>query len=155
MELISVAALSENRVIGKDSDLPSWYLPKDLKQYKERTTGVPIIVGRKTAKKEMLERSSHPIILSRSENVEGAAYTANSVEGAVKHAKSQGFEKVYVLGGGEIYKQFLPLVDKMVLSHVEGTYEGDTYYPEFDEDNWNVTSRKEYDGWELVEYVRK
>jgi dihydrofolate reductase len=95
-------------------------------------------------------------VLSRShqEFAVDTAYHAESVEAAVDIADSLGADRAYVIGGGVIYHLFQPHVDRMALSRVHGEYEGDTYYPEWDEDAWTLESETEYDRFSLQEWVR-
>ncbi|WP_336360821.1 dihydrofolate reductase [Haladaptatus sp. ZSTT2] len=157
MELVSVAALAENRVIGKDGEIPWESIPEDKQQYRARIAAHPIILGRKTfdSMREDLPGTAQ-IVLSRSErefDVE-TAHHAFTVEEAIDIAESLGDETVYVIGGGKIYELFQPHLNRMVLSHVPGEYEGDAYYPEWDEDEWTLESETAYDDFTLQEWVR-
>ncbi|WP_332898001.1 dihydrofolate reductase [Haladaptatus sp. CMSO5] len=157
MELVSVAALAENRVIGKDGEIPWESIPEDKQQYRARIAAHPIILGRKTfdSMREDLPGTAQ-IVLSRSErefDVE-TAHLAHTVDEALNIAESLGDETVYVIGGGKIYELFQPHLDRMVLSRVPGEYEGDAYYPEWDEDEWTLESETTYDDFTLQEWVR-
>jgi dihydrofolate reductase len=158
MELVSVAALAENRVIGSDGELPWPSIPADKAQYRERIADHPVVLGRKTFE-SMLDDlpGSAQIVLSRSRqdfDVE-TAYHAESVEEAVEVAESLGASTAYVIGGGGIYHLFQPHVDRMILSRVPGTYEGDVFYPEWDESEWTLESETEYEAFTLQEWVRR
>ncbi|WP_338727221.1 dihydrofolate reductase [Haladaptatus sp. DJG-WS-42] len=157
MELVSVAALAENRVIGKDGEIPWESIPADKQQYRARIAAHPIILGRKTfdSMREDLPGTAQ-IVLSRSErefDVE-TAHHASTVAEALDIATSLGDETVYVIGGGKIYELFQPHLDRMVLSRVPGEYEGDAYYPEWDETEWDLKSETEYDDFTLQEWLR-
>ncbi len=157
MELVSVAAIAENRVIGKDGELPWESLPKDKKQYRERVADSPVILGRKTFD-SMLDDlpGSKQVVLSRTAQtfpVESATH-AHSVEDAISLLESAGEPTAYVLGGEKIYELFQPVLDRMVLTRVPGVYEGDTYYPEWDEQDWERVNQTPYERFTLEEWKR-
>jgi len=157
MELVSVAAVAENGVIGNDGKLPWPSIPADKQQYRDRIAEWPVILGRVTfdSMRDDLPGSAQ-IVLSRSEqtlNVETAT-PADSVDRAVEVAASMGTDRAYVLGGAAIYELFQPHVDRMVLSRVHGTYDGDAYFPEWDDAEWERREATEYDRFTLEEWVR-
>lgn len=157
MELVSVAALADNRVIGDDGELPWPSIPADKQQYRERIRDDVVVLGRVTfdSMRDDLP-GSQQIVLSRSRqsfDVE-TAHHASSVAEAVDIADSLGAEQAYVIGGGGIYRLFQPHVDRMVLSRVHGDYEGDSSYPDWDEDAWELASETEYDRFRLQEWIR-
>ncbi|WP_410764912.1 dihydrofolate reductase [Haloferax sp. DFSO60] len=157
MQLVSVAALADNHVIGIDGELPWPSIPEDKRQYRDRIKAHPVILGRKTFE-SMLDDlpGSAQIVLSRSEqNFEvDTAHHARSVEEAVEIAESLGADTAYVIGGAGIYSLFQPHIDRMALSRVPGEYEGDTFYPEWDESEWELESEEAYDRFTLQEWVR-
>lgn len=133
MKLSHVVACSENAVIGKDGGLP-WHLPEDLKRFKALTTGHILIMGRKTF--ESIGRplpGRYTIVVSRSKPVLPRIVTpVGSIEEAFAHIKEIAAawpEEVFIVGGGDIYRQTLPLVDRIYLTKVHQQVEGDTTYP--------------------------
>ncbi|WP_311173690.1 dihydrofolate reductase [Halobellus ordinarius] len=158
MELVAVAALAENRVIGRNGELPWESIPADKRQYRERVADAPVILGRRTFE-SMLENlpGSHQIVLSRTERdyPVATASHAGDVEAAIAVAESLTDGEVYVLGGAKIYELFQPHVDRMMLSRVPGEYEGDVWYPEWDETEWLLTSASEEAGFTLEQWVRQ
>jgi dihydrofolate reductase len=136
-----VYAQSRNGIIGADGGLP-WRLPSDLKRFKETTLGKPIIMGRKTW--EGLPRKPLPgrvnIVVTRQASfaAEGAV-VVRSVDDALVAAGD--VPEVCVIGGGEIYRMFLPLADRIYLTRVEADVEGDTRGPELAACEWRETSR--------------
>jgi dihydrofolate reductase len=157
MELVSVAALTEDRVIGRDGELPWPSIPADKAQYRSRIADAPVILGRRTFE-SMLDDlpGAAQIVLSRTERefeVDTASHAA-SVEEAVAVAEEIGGGTAYVIGGAGIYELFQPHLDRMVLSRVPGEYEGDSYYPAFDEREWRLVSEREYEGFTLEEWTR-
>lgn len=157
MELISVAAVAENGIIGEDGDIPWPNIPADTQQYRERIADSPVIMGRVTfeAMRHNLPGSAQ-IVLSRSASgfEEETAYHASGIDDAVDTAESLGANRAYVIGGAGIYDLFQPLVDRMALSRVPGEYDGDSYFPEWDESEWSLLASAEYDGFTLEEWVR-
>jgi len=157
MELVSVAAVAENGVIGRDGEIPWPSIPEDKAQYRARIAEDPVVLGRKTfeSMRDDLPGSAQ-IVLSRSEREFDAptAHHAGGVEEAVEVAASLGADTAYVIGGAAIYELFQPRVDRMFLSRVPGEYEGDAYYPEWDESKWTRVAEVDYNEFTLEEWVR-
>lgn len=158
MDVVSVAAVSENGVIGRDGELPWESIPADKAQYRRRVADTPVILGRRTFE-SMLDNlpGRVQIVLSRSEQefeVE-TAHRAGSVDAAIGMAESLEADLVYVLGGGGIYELFQPHLDRMVLSRVPGEYDGDSHYPEWDETGWVLESETENKGFTLEKWRRR
>ena len=144
MKLSIIAAMASNRSIGLDNQLP-WYLPRDLRRFKDLTMGHHLIMGRKTYEsvgKPLPGRTT--IVLSRSPNTsaEGVIWT-NSIEEAIFAAGQD--DEAFIAGGAEIYRIFLTLADRMYLTLIHQEFPGDTYFPEFDESNWDLTEREDFE----------
>jgi dihydrofolate reductase len=158
MELASVAAVAENGAIGRDGELPWDSLKADKKQYRERVSGDPVILGRRTFE-SMLDDlpGSTQVVVSRSEREFDVptARPASSVEEAIEVLEGLDAATGYVLGGAKIYDLFQPHLDRMYLSRVHGRYEADSFYPEFDEAEWRLVGTTEYEGFTLEEWVRR
>ena len=157
MELVSVAAIADNRVIGDEGELPWPSIPADKQQYRERIATDPVILGRVTFE-SMLDDlpGAAQIVLSRSEREFDVptAHHAAGVDDAIAVAEGLDTETVYVIGGAVIYNLFQPHIDRMVLSRVAGEYEGDSFYPEWDDKAWALESTTEYDRFRLEEWGR-
>lgn len=129
MKLAIIVAVAENGAIGKDNQL-LWRLPNDLKRFKQLTMGSPMIMGRKTFEsigKPLPGRTS--IVISRSSGSYPAGVVGvNSVKEALEEVRKTGAEEAFVIGGGEIYKLFLPIADKIYLTKVHTSIEGDTFF---------------------------
>lgn len=142
MEISLIVARTKNHVIGKDNQMP-WHLPVDLAWFRKNTVGKPVIMGRKTYESigRLLPKRPN-IILSRSGfSVEGA-YTATNFEQAVELAKTfANVEEIMVIGGGELFKQTMPIANKLYLTEIQAEIEGDTFF-EFDEENWQLKAEK-------------
>lgn len=141
MILTLIAAIAENNALGKNNQM-LWHLPDDFKRFKQITSGHYIIMGRKTFESlpGMLPNRTH-IIITRQEDfkVEGCII-ANSLEDALATCPQD--EEVFVIGGGEIYKQALPKADKLDLTRVHGIApDADAYFPEFDTADWKLVEK--------------
>lgn len=157
VELVSVAALADNRVIGLDGEIPWESLPADKRQYRDRVADHPVILGRRTFESMVNDLpGSAQIVLSRTErefDVETAHY-AKDVDQAVAIAGRLGADRAYVLGGAGIYHLFQPHIDRMVLSRIPGEYDGDRFYPEWDPQEWRLVSRTPHEGFTLEVWER-
>jgi dihydrofolate reductase len=157
MELVSVAAVAENGVIGRDGELPWESIPADKRQYRERVADAPVILGRLTFESMLGDLPGRAqVVLSRAERSydPATACHAGDVAEALEIAASLGRPTTYVLGGAEAYELLQPRVDRMVLSRVHGSYEGDSYYPMWNEDGWELECETPYDRFTLEEWRR-
>lgn len=149
-----ISGFPKNRVIGKGPDLP-WHIPEDLKHFKEITTGKTIIMGLVTYKsigKALPNRNN--IVMSFNKIDLEDADVATSVDEALEIAKS--YEKeIFIIGGASIYKLFLPLADKMYISHIKEDYEGDVYFPEYNENDWLIKHEEDKGPFIFKIYKRK
>lgn len=132
-----ISGFPKNKVIGKGPDLP-WHIPEDLKHFKEITTGKTIIMGLVTYKsigKALPNRNN--IVMSFNKIELNDAEVATSIDEALEIAKKYDKE-IFIIGGASIYKLFLPIADQLYISHIKEEYEGDVYFPEYDENNWKI-----------------
>lgn len=143
MQIAIIAALANNNVIGNNNKLP-WHLPADLKHFKEITLGKPIIMGRKTYEsigKALPGRRN--IVITRDVNWQCADceiyHSLREVLSAVKEC-----DEVMVIGGAEIYQEVLPLADKMYLTFIHYDFIGDTYFPNWNPDEWQEIEHADY-----------
>ncbi|PIQ75807.1 dihydrofolate reductase [Candidatus Peregrinibacteria bacterium CG10_big_fil_rev_8_21_14_0_10_49_24] len=143
MRISLIVAASENNVIGRNNDLP-WSLPDDLQHFRTVTEGSPIILGRKNYESigRPLPRRRN-IVISRQPNlsIDGCEVVA-SLEEALDLVKQE--DEVFVIGGGEIYRQALPSADRIYLTRVHADIEGDVFFPELSEEDWEEVSREEH-----------
>lgn len=143
--MISIlVARARNRVIGRSNDLP-WYLPADLRHFKELTTGHSVLMGRKTFD-SILARLGTPlpnrqnIVVTRDRHFQvSGAIVVHSIDEALKLTES---EEVFVIGGAQIYEQVLPFTDRMYITEVAADIDGDTFFPELEQGAWRETSRE-------------
>jgi len=130
MKLTAIVAMTPERIIGKDGDLP-WNLPDDLKFFKQHTSGHPIVMGRKT-----FDSIGRP--LPKRQNIvitRDPAWHHNGVE-SIHHPQelkelSLIDPQVFIIGGEQIYRFFLPILEDLIITHVPDCYEGDTQFPEY------------------------
>ncbi|NBA94057.1 dihydrofolate reductase [Pseudomonas sp. R5(2019)] len=148
LPLCLIAALAENRVIGIDNSMP-WHLPGDFKYFKATTLGKPIIMGRKTW--DSLGRplpGRLNLVVSRQPGLqlEGAEVFA-SLDAAITRANAwaleQGASEVMLIGGAQLYGQGLDQADRLYLTRVALSPEGDAWFPEYDASQWQLTSSVE------------
>ncbi len=136
-----IAAMDRRRLIGRDNALP-WRLPEDLRHFKATTLGKPVIMGRKTW--ESLGRplpGRRNIVVSRN-----AAYVADGGETApsltAALAQAGDVEEAFVIGGAELYRQALPLAQRLYLTEIDAEFTGDAWFPDFSADEWREAGRE-------------
>ena len=159
MELIIIAAVAENRVIGYQGGIP-WHFKEDLSRFKDLTLGHPVIMGRKTHE-SIIERLGHPledrtnIVLTRNYKISGVI-AVNSFNTAIE--KASIYDNIaYVIGGQSVYENAIRRIEtrRMELTEIHTTYEGDTFFPEFNKEEWAEKERVLMKGFDWVTYVRK
>lgn len=140
MKISIIAALARNRVIGKDGTMP-WHLPAELAHFKQLTMGKPIVMGRKTFDsigRILPGRLNIVITRDRAYRVEGAVLV-HTIEDALAAAK--GAEEIMIIGGEHLYRQLLNQVSRLYLTMIEADIEGDTFFPELDESEWELKEK--------------
>lgn len=140
-----VVAASENNAIGKNNQL-LWHLPNDLKFFKNTTWGGVVIMGRKTFESvnKPLPGRLNIVVTSNKDWQAENVLTASGLEEAIALAKKENFKQISIIGGGEIYRQALPLTDTVFLTRVHTEIEGDTFFPTLDQKDWVLTSRTDF-----------
>lgn len=140
-----IVARSKNGVIGSNDDLP-WHLSSDLKRFKELTIGHSVIMGRRTfesivsrLKKPLPDRENIVITRDKKYSYPGVV-VVYSPEKAIQQAKND----IFVIGGAQVYAQMLPLVDRLYITEVDASLQGDAFFPELSEDEWREISREAY-----------
>jgi dihydrofolate reductase len=134
-----VVAMGQNNEIGADNQL-LWHLPKDLKHFKEITTGHPIIMGRKTYESigKALPNRTNIVVSRKKDWFEEGILIVGSVKEALKFAKKID-EEVFIIGGGKIYEQTIDLVDRLAVTQVDATLTADVFFPKIDGKIWQKT----------------
>ncbi len=153
MELILIAAVAENGIIGNEGRLP-WNIPEDLQRFRQLTSGHPIIMGRKTYEsigRPLPQRRN--LVLSRSSNFHPVGVEVfPSLEAALSVVASEDI--VYVIGGQQIYEAALPLAHGLELTEVHQSVVGDAFFPQFDKQQWREVQRDARRGYSFVTYRR-
>jgi len=132
MELVLIAAIARNGVIGRDGTLP-WQLPADLARFKQLTTGHTIVMGRKTWEsigRPLPKRTN--LILSRTLEAPPGASVVASLDAAIARARDAGETTLYMIGGARVYAEALPRADRLELTRVDAEVEGDVRFPDWD-----------------------
>lgn len=162
-DVVLIAAVAENGVIGADGGMP-WHYPADLAQFRETTTGHPVIVGRRTYE-SIAARLDGPlpgrtnVVLTRSgvDAPEGVV-VAEGVEAALAAAErdvaERGVDAAYVAGGASVYEQFLPRADRMRVTEIPESPDGDTYFPDWEREAWVEVDRQREGKLAVVTYER-
>jgi len=167
MQIVLVAAIGDNNVIGYRGALP-WRLSSDMQHFRAVTLNRPLIMGRKTFMsigKALDQRTS--IVVSRNLNrTAPGVMLATSVDAALSvargDAEKRGVDEIMVIGGGDIFAALMPKADRLEITHVHASPEGDAHFPRFDEGDWREVSRRAHDAgpkdssaFTIATYVRR
>jgi len=144
-----IVAMADNRVIGRDGTLP-WRIPADLKFFKAKTMGKPIVMGRRTFDSIGKPLPGRPnIVVSRGGDFPEGVDVARDVDAALaiaeRRARECGVDEVMIIGGAALYEALLPRADRIYLTEVHAVVEGDTYFPAFDRRAWREVAREDRD----------
>lgn len=140
MSLSVIVAMTQNNVIGKDNQMP-WHLPADLKWFRENTTGKPVVMGRKTFEsigRALPKRTN--IVLSRQPYEHKDVIWKESFESALDYLQES--PEIMLIGGGQLFQQYLPQADKLYLTIIQTELEGDTYFPAIDWNEWHIEQER-------------
>ena len=151
MILSLIVAVSKNNVIGVDNRL-LWHMPADLKHFKNTTMGSPVIMGRKTYEsigKPLPGRTN--IVVTRNEDFEADGCTvANTLQEAVDLCEKE--KEVFIIGGGEVYKQAIHAADRIYITRIDHLFEGDTHFPEINFSEWKLVKYEKHHADEKNQY---
>ena len=142
MILSHIVAVSKNFAIGKNNKLP-WKMPEDMQYFHRVTAGHIVIMGRKNyeANHGALKGRTN-IVITRNKNFKPLdAIVTDSIQNAIQIAKGHSPEEVFIVGGGEIYRQTLDLIDRIYITIIDTEIEADAYYPKIDPNNYNIVSK--------------
>ncbi len=138
-----LVAAAENNVIGKNNKLP-WHLPNDLKYFKNQTWGMPVVMGRKTYEsfgKPLRGRRNIVITRNKDWKAEGVDAVI-SIENAIALAKESAVKEIFIIGGGEIFKTILPKADRIYLTRIHHSFDGDAFFPEIKLSEWQLIKER-------------
>ncbi|MWV40591.1 dihydrofolate reductase [Natrialba sp. INN-245] len=164
LELVGIVAVADNGIIGRDGEMP-WHVPADLAHFKETTMGHPVIMGRVTYE-GILETLGEPlpgrttiVLTSQDLEVPDGATVANGLEEALavaEHVAEERYDadRIFVAGGATVYEEYLPALERLIVTEIHDDPDGDTRFPELDWEPWREVSRDDRDGFAFVEYVR-
>lgn len=143
MTISIIAAMGNKRVIGIENRLP-WQLPADMQWFRRCTMGKPIIMGRTTFEsigKPLPGRKNIVVTRNKQYQLDGAV-VVHSLEAAIEAV--QGDDEAMIIGGSNIYNQALDIANKLYITHIHADFEGDSWFPAYDESQWSVVSREEH-----------
>lgn len=152
IEKIILVAMTKDRLIGAQGDLP-WHIPAEMQVFKRLTTGNTVIMGRNTFTsigKPLPNR--HNIVISQTLTPREGIMVCQTFEGGVQRALAYG-RPIYFIGGATIYRLALPLADFLIISYIKQDYQGDTFFPEFNQNEWLLVKEEEYE--EFAQLVLK
>ena len=159
MKVIIISAIAQNRVIGRSNGDMPWHIKEEFQHFKNTTFGFPIIMGRKTFNalgKPLKGRLN--IVITRDKALRFEFDDVKkfySLNEAIEYCKTLKTEKIFIIGGGNVYAQAIKIADEMILSFLTFEAEGDISFPQIDEKIWKITSREKRDLFEIVFYARR
>jgi dihydrofolate reductase len=148
MKISLIAAHAQNRVIGKNNDLP-WHLPDDMKYFMTTTQGHYCIMGRKNydsipAKFKPLPKRTNIVVTRQRDFQAPGCIVVNAIEDGIALARKNEETEVFIIGGAEIYKTSLSSADRLYLTEIQAVIDGDVYFPEFKKEEWKEVSRQHH-----------
>jgi dihydrofolate reductase len=159
LKKIIISAVAKNGVIGRSNGEIPWQVKEEFQHFKNTTLGFPIIMGRKsfdTLGKPLKGRLN--VVITNNPRYKlpfDEVKVFQSLKESVKYFESLNRDKIFIIGGGEIYKQAIGFADEMIISIMDFKAEGDVFFPEFDKSVWNIVKRDRREQFEIVYYVRK
>ncbi len=161
LEIILIAAVSKNNVIGMNGKIP-WNIPGDIKHFRELTKSHPVIMGWKTFEsigRPLPDRLN--IVLSKTKNYSNGVFTYSNLDECINDLRGEfpfqegiDYSKVFLIGGSGVYAEGLSIADRMELTRVHKTVDGDAFFPLFKESEWVEFSRRDLDGFSFISYKR-
>ncbi len=154
MKISIIVAYGKSRQIGKDNSL-LWHIPEDLKNFKKLTMGHHILMGRKTFDsigKALPGRTSLILTRNQNRNFADGVFSFSNFDKAVKFAQDRNEDELFVIGGGEIYKTALPFAQKLYVAHVDYSGDGDTFFPEWNMEDFNLNHKQIFSPVESTPY---
>lgn len=154
-----IVAIAQNGVIGKSNGEMSWHIKEEFQHFKNTTLGFPIIMGRKTFEtlgKPLKGRIN--IVVSKNSSYKTLfddVIIESSLDDAIKHCKNIKPDRIFIIGGGEIYRQAILFVDEMIITFMKFEAEGEVKFPLINNDEWIIEKLKDHELFEIFRYVRK
>jgi dihydrofolate reductase len=157
MKISLIAALAQNRTIGKNNDLP-WHLPDDMKYFMQTTKGHHCIMGRKNydsipEKFRPLPNRTNIVLTHQKDFKAPSCIVVNSIAKGLEIAKNNNESEVFIIGGAEVYKQSLAFADRLYLTEIKADIQGDTFFPPINQNEWKELSRTTHPADERHQYA--
>ena len=154
-----IVAIAQNGVIGKSNGEMSWHVKEEFQHFKNTTLGHPIIMGRKTFEtlgKPLKGRINIVVTRNKSYKTDyDEVIIKSSLQNAVEYCRENEPEKIFIIGGGEIYKQAINFVDEMIITFMKFEAEGEVRFPEIKKEDWNIEKISDHELFEIFRYERK
>jgi len=153
MIISAIVAVGHNNVIGSNNKIP-WYLPADLKYFKKKTINHTLLMGRKTFQSigRPLPKRTNIVITRDPFFTASGVLVVHSIEEGLELANQKGAQELFIIGGGQIYKESIPYWDKIYLTEVDIDIEGEVYFPDVDLSDWELLSSESHPPNEKNEY---
>jgi dihydrofolate reductase len=154
-----IVAIAQNGVIGKSNGEMSWHVKEEFQHFKNTTLGFPIIMGRKTFEtlgKPLKGRLN--IVVSKNQSYKTLfddVVVESSLDKAIEHCKNINSERIFIIGGGEIYKQAITFVDEMIITFMKFEADGEVKFPKINDGEWKRDKIKDHELFEIFRYLRK
>ena len=154
-----IVAIAQNGVIGKSNGEMSWHIKEEFQHFKNTTLGFPIVMGRKTFEtlgKPLKGRLN--IVVSKNQfyrTLFDDVVVESSLDKAIEHCKNINPERIFIIGGGEIYRQEIVFVDEMIITFMKFEAEGEVKFPKINNDDWNIEKIRDHELFEIYRYERK
>ena len=159
MKIVIISAVARNGVIGRSNGDMPWHVKEEFQHFKNTTLGFPIIMGRKsfdTLGKPLKGRLN--VIITNNSGYKVPFEEVKIFHGlkkAIDYFESLGQDKIFIIGGGEIYRQTINFADEMIISIMDFEAEGDVFFPEFNHTDWNIVKKDKREQFEIIYYARK
>lgn len=159
MKVIIISAVAQNGVIGRSNGEMPWHVKEEFRHFKNTTLGYPVIMGRITFEvlgKPLKDRLN--IIITGNPDYSipfKEVIICRNLAGAIEYAAKFNPEKIFIIGGGEIYKQAISLADEMIISIMHFEAEGDIFFPEINPEKWQVISSEKREQFDIITYIKK
>lgn len=158
MKISIIVAVAKNGVIGRANGQMSWHVKEEFQHFKNTTYGYPVIMGRKTFEtlgKPLKGRQN--IIVSRNKLYSvnfSEVIILNGLDKAIEFCRNNNEKQIFIIGGGEIYRQAISIADEMIISIMKFDAEGEVKFPEFNQDEWELISSEDHEKFEIFRYER-
>jgi len=154
-----IVAVAKNGVIGKANGEMPWHVKEEFQHFKNTTLGYPVVMGRKTFEtlgKPLKGRQNIIVTRNLSYNInDPEVIVLHSLDEAIDYCQIKGEKQIFIIGGGEIYKQAISIADEMIISVMKFEAEGEVRFPEFNKNEWKVVSTEDHDQFKIFRYERK